>query len=57
MFTSGSYRQRFEGFARQERVCILYDKRSLRADCISHATKQRLVAREMALWYQDQHHL
>lgn len=54
---SGTSRQRSKGPTRPERLCVLYDERSLRSDRLSAAIEQRLVAHQVAVRYQDKRHV
>lgn len=57
LLTSGTDRQRSKGPTRPERLCVFYDERSFRLDCLPAAIEQRFITRQMAIWYQDKHHI
>lgn len=53
----GSNSCRFKGITRPIGVCILYDERTVRPDCVLAHSEERLPAHKVALWRQDQHYL
>lgn len=57
LLTSGTNRQRSKGPTRPERLCVFYDERPLRPDRLSAAIEQRLVAHQVAVRHQDEHHV
>lgn len=57
LLTSGTNRQWSKGPPRPERLCVLYDERPLRPDRLSAAIEQRLVAHQVAVRHQDEHHV